>query len=274
LSLALRIPSEDSAAHAVETLTRPGAVVARRLGALLPEWRVERAVAVGRPRGACLRVDATPMHSEVAPAAPDVARALSILTDEVEQAAEAPATGSVDLAIVAATDPGEAAAAAAWRALVGRNDPGPVRRAIAYTAPPSDKPHFDFAAAVAAQRQAATLPQLELVRRAEPGQGRLWALLAPTCGTSAEATADAGEAAFVVSALARVAVSSGVTFEPWIATDGVGLLVGTRRALDGEPADAQARRLGRALGELVATTKPSPADVVATRDELAAAVGG
>jgi hypothetical protein len=38
--------------------------------------------------------------------------------------------------------------------------------------------------------------------------------------------------------------------------------------------DAQAVRLGRALGELVATTRPSPTELVAARDELATAVGG
>jgi hypothetical protein len=274
LSLALRLASENSASRAVALLAEPHSTLARRLAALRPEWRLERALAVGRPRGACLRIDATPLHGEVAPAASDVAHALAVVSDEVNRNLSADARGEIDGAIVGTTDPGDAAAAAAWHALVGRNETGETRSAVAYTAASADKSHFDLPAALAALRQASTQPLMEVVRRAEPGQGRLWALLAPTCGTTVEAAKDAGEAAFVVSALARTATGGDVTVEPWIATDGVGLLVGTRRASTNEGPDAQARRLGRALGELVAATRPSPPELVATRDELAAAVGG
>jgi hypothetical protein len=275
LSFALRLASEDAAARAVEVLVAPRSTLARRLSALRPEWRLDRAAVVGRPRGACLRIDTLPLAGDLGPSAPDVARALAVVSEEVRDAAQASTQGGgLDDAIVGTTDPTDAAAAAAWRALVGREKPGPERTFVAYAAGTAEKGRFDLAPALAAWREASAQPLFELVQRPEPGQGRLWALFAPTCGTSPEAASDAGEAALVASALARAATPGNVTLEPWIASDGVGLLAGTRRLGPDESSDAQARRLGRALGELVATARPTPAELVAARDELATAVGG
>jgi hypothetical protein len=274
LSLALRLPSEDAAARAADALATPRSTLLRRLAALRPEWQLERAIAVGRPRGACLRLEATPLAGELGPAALDVAKALSVLSEEAHDALRAPGARGVDDAIVGATDPSDAAAAAAWRALVGREQPGPERSFVSFSAGSADKGRFDLSAAVASYREASARPLLEVAERAERGQGRLWALLAPACGTGPETASDAGEAALVVSALARAAPPGDVSVEPWIATDGVGLLAGTRRLGPNEATGAQARRLGRALGELVATLRPAPAELVAARDDLAAAVGG
>jgi hypothetical protein len=274
LSLALRLGSEDAAARSADALARSQGALARRLSALRPEWQIDRVVAVGRPRGACLRLDATPLAGELGPAASDVAKALSVMSDEAHEAVQATSPRGVDDAIIGTTDAADAAAAAAWRALVGREQPGPERRFVAYGAGSADKGRFDLPAAIAAWRETTAQSLIEVARRGEPGQGRLWALLAPVCGTSAESASDAGEGALVVSALARAAPSGDVSIEPWIATDGVGLLAGTRRLGPDETTDAQARRLGRALGELIATTRPSPTELVGARDDLAAGVGG
>ncbi len=274
LSLALRLANEDAAARAADALATPRSTLVRRLGALRPEWQLERAIAVGRPRGACLRLEATPLSGELGPAALDVAKALSVLSEEAHAALGAAGASGLDEAIVGATDPTDAAAAAAWRALVGREKPGPERSSVSFAAGSADKGRFDLNAAIATFREASAQPLLEVARRAEPGQGRLWALLAPACGTAPESAGDAGEAALVTSALARAAPPGDVSVEPWIATDGVGLLAGTRRLGPNETTGAQARRLGRALGELIATLRPLPAELVAARDELAAAVGG
>jgi hypothetical protein len=275
LSFAQRLASEDAAAHAVEALVAPHGTLARRLGALRPEWHVDRAAVVGRPRGACLRIDALPLAGELGPAATDVAKALAIVGEEVRAAAHgSPRSGGLDDAILAATDPGDAAAAAAWRALVGREKPGPERTFVAYAAGSADKGRFDLPAALAAWQKASAEPLIEVVRRPEAGQGRLWAVLAPACGTSPEGASDAGEGALVVSALARAAPAGNVRVEPWIATDGVGLVAGTRRLGPEETSDAQAQRLGRSLGELIAATRPNPTELVAARDELASSLGG
>jgi len=274
LSLAFRLPSEDVAAHAARALAAPSSTLARRLAALRPAWQLERSAAIGRSRGACLRVDAVPAHAEVGPSATDVARALGIVAGEARDAAGIGRRGDLDEAIVGTTDPAEAAAAAAWRALVARGEPGAPRSAVAYVATAAEKPRFDLNAALTLERQAEKEPLFEVVRRSEPGQGRLWALFAPTCGTSVEAAATAGESALVASALARVAPGGDVTVEPWLAPDGVGLLVGTRRREPGESSDAQAVRLGRALGELIATARPSPTELAGARAELTSGLGG
>lgn len=274
LSLALRLRSEDVAARAARALAAPQATLSRRLAALRPAWQLDRSAAIGRARGACLRVDAVPVHAELGPTSTEVARALGVIAEEARDAVLNGARGELDEAIVGATDPAEAAAAAAWRALVGHGEPGPQRSAVAYVTSPAERPRFDLAAAVLAERQADKEPLFEVVRRAEPGQGRLWALFAPTCGTSVEAATTAGESALVVSALSRVAPSGDVTVEPWLAPDGVGLLAGTRRRVPGESSSAQAERLGRALGELIATARPSPTDVATARAELASGLGG
>ena len=274
LSLAVRLPNEDTAARAARALAAPGSALQRRLSALRPEWRLDRTLAIGRPRGACLRLDVVPTHSEVGPSATDVARALTVVAEESRAFGAAPGRGELDEAIAGATHPGDAAAAAAWRALVGRDEPGPVRTAVSYSATPAERGRFELAAAVSAERQAEKEPFIEVARRAEPGQGRLWALFAPTCGTSVESAASAGESALVVTALARSAPEGEVTVEPWLAPDGAGLLVGTRRLTPAETTAAQATRLGRALGELVATARPTPTDLASAREELTSGLGG
>jgi len=274
LSLALRVSNEDAAARAARDLAAPDSVLSRRLRALRPEWRLERAAAVGRPRGACLRIDAVPRDADLGPGAPDVARALGVVSDEAQRALTPDARGYLDEAIAAAADPADAASAAAWRALVGREKAGAQRSAVAYSTTPGERSRFDLPGAIAAERQAEREPMLELSRRPEPGQGRLWALLAPTCGTSVESAMNAGEAALVVSALASSVTADDVSVEPWIAADGVGVLVGTRRREPGESSDDQAVRLGRALGELVATSRPTPTDLAHARDELMSSLGG
>jgi hypothetical protein len=274
LSLALRLPSEDVAARAARALAAPQATLSRRLASLRPAWQLDRSAAIGRFRGACLRVDAVPVHAELGPSATEVARALGIVAEEARDAVLHSARGDLDEAIVGATDPAEAAAAAAWRALVGHGEPGAQRSAVAYVTLPAERPRFDLTAAIIAERQADKEPLFEVVRRAEPGQGRLWALFAPTCGTSVESALTAGEAALIVSALSRVAPNGDVTVEPWLAPDGIGLLAGTRRREPGESSHAQAERLGRALGELIATARPSPTELATARAELASGLGG
>ena len=274
LSLAVRLPNEDTAARAARALAAPSSTLVRRLSALRPEWRLDRSMAIGRPRGACLRLDVVPTHSEVGPSATDVARALTIVAEESRALGTLTGRGDLDEAIAGATHPGDAAAAAAWRALVGHGEPGVVRTAVSYSATPAERGRFDLATAVIAERQAEKEPLVEVARRAEPGQGRLWALFAPTCGTSVESAASAGESALVVSALARSAPEGEVSVEPWIAPDGVGLLVGTRRLTPAESSDAQAVRLGRAIGELVATARPTPTDIASAREELTSGLGG
>jgi hypothetical protein len=157
--------------------------------------------------------------------------------------------------------------------LVGREQGGETRAFTGYTTTPAERARIDLAAALTAQREAAQRAAFELVQRQETGQSRFVMLLASTCGTAGETTADAGEAALVVSALARARTGAEIGIEPWIATDGVGLLVQGGRLGAREAAVEQARRVAAALGELLATARTTPHEVVAARDGLLSALG-
>jgi hypothetical protein len=87
-------------------------------------------------------------------------------------------------------------------------------------------------------------PVIEARTRVEQGQGETWILLASTCGTLAEAGHDAGTGAMVATAAAMQAAEAGedARIEPFIATDGLGLIAhGPEHA--GESPGAHARRL-------------------------------
>ncbi|HEY3496849.1 MAG TPA: hypothetical protein VGK73_19255 [Polyangiaceae bacterium] len=275
LSVAVRVGNADSAVATADALGRAQSLLSRRLAALDPPWRIERASAVARPRGACVRVDVLPPDGDPGPSAADVARASAVIGEELRWVHVPTAGGELDEAVLRPTDPGEAAAAAAWRALVGKRAAGPARRLAAYTAKANERGRFDLAAAVAAQREAEARASVELASRAERGQARLFALLASTCGTTGETSADAGEAALVVSALARSAAREGsdVTFEPWIAGDGVGILAHAAPRNPREDARAQAARIGAALGQALAAPRTDSEDVARAREALLDQVG-
>ncbi len=277
LSIALRLPSAGVALSAAESLGEARSTLSRRLETLRPPWRLERSAATVRARGACLRVDALPPPGDPGPSGTDVARVLSLLSDEVDrEVAQAGryAASALEEALLRPTDPGEAAAAAAWRGLGERLPAGAARRLVAYVAPAADRARVDLGRAMAEVRDSLAKPLFETRVRVESGQAGFWMLAANTCGTGGESLADAGEAASVVTALTLVQKSrDGVSFEPWIATDGVGLLAHAPRRSPSELPAEQARRVASALGDLIATTRPTPSVRLTAQEELLDALG-
>jgi hypothetical protein len=277
LSVALRLASGGVALVAAESLGEAQGTLARRLEALRPAWRLERAAATLRPRGACVRVDALPPPGDPGPTGAEVARVLALVSDEVDrQVAESGrnAGSAVEEALLRPSDPGDAAAAAAWRGLSERLPAGVTRRLIAYAAPLADRNRVELARALAEHRETLAKPAFETRVRTEAGQATFWMLLANTCGTASESAADAGEAASLVSALTLARESrDGVVFEPWIAADGVGVLAHGPRRSPGESHAEQALRIARALGDLVATERPAPATRLVAEENLLAALG-
>lgn len=272
LSVAVRLADPDVALSAARALGGADSTLAQRLGALDPPFRLERAVAVGRANGACLRLDALAPSGDPGPTGVEAARALTVLNEEIDRALPLPVTRRLEEAVTEPSDPREAAAAAAWSALVTKAGGEPARRVVSYVGKESDRGRFDLASGVAEVQRDAQNPIVELVNRVERGQGRLWALFAGSCGTGAETSNDAGEAATLVSALARSGAAPDVRFEPWIASDGVGILAHTGRRSPAESSGEQARRLGAALGELFSIQRPEPMEVVAAREGLLAAL--
>jgi hypothetical protein len=123
-------------------------------------------------------------------------------------------------------------------------------------------------------RESLARPIFETRVRAESGQSGFWLLAASTCGTAGESVADAGEAASLVSALALVQKSrDGVLFEPWIAPDGIGILAHAPRLSAAELPAEHARRVASALGDLIATSRPTPTARLTAHEELLDALG-
>jgi hypothetical protein len=277
LSMALRLPSAGVALEAAEALGDARSTLARRLETLRPPWRLERVSASVRPRGACLRADALPPPGDPGPTGGEVAKVLALVADEIDRGvvlAGRSAGSALEEALLRPTDPGEAAAAAAWRGLAERLPAGAPRRLIAYAAPVSDRSRVDLGRAMAELREAQTKSIFEMRARSETGQAGFWLLVASTCGTGGESLADAGEAASLVSALTLAQRSSdGVSFEPWIATDGVGILAHAPRRSPAESPVEQARRVAGALGDLISTARPTPTARLTAHEALLDALG-
>jgi hypothetical protein len=248
LTLALRTGDAGAALEAARTLGSPGASLSARLAAFEPRWTVERIVGTTRPRGACLRIDLRGPRGDPAPPLADVARVALLLEEEAKRAS-ASARGNraaLDAGVLGATDPREAAAVAAWRALSGRLEPGPERRVVGYVA--SGESSAELERTLERERAAAARATLELRARVEAGQGEAWLLLASTCGTSGETESDAGHTALAIRALTDPRARGEVVLEPWITADGMGVLAHGPRRASGESPEQHARRLAASLG--------------------------
>ncbi|HKO48142.1 MAG TPA: hypothetical protein VJV79_10485 [Polyangiaceae bacterium] len=272
LSVALRVADADAALASLRTLSTRRATLASRLRSFLPGFTLERVAFQARPRGACLRVDLSLPEGEPGVTPKETALAVTLVTEEAH-APESAAPGAIEENIIEPSDPRQAAARAAWRALTGQQEPGPERRMVAVTVHPAERPAFSgFANSL---REFETRPQrapLETRLRAEPGQAELWILLGSPCGTLAESNDNAGQSALALT-MAAHETSADVALEPWITPDAVGLLAhAPRRAL--ESASEQAERVARALARAL-SERSAAADALATaQSELFLAVGG
>jgi hypothetical protein len=148
-------------------------------------------------------------------------------------------------------DAREAAERAAWWALVDQGTPPPRAGGGSVTLViPSRRGMKDDAGAVLRDSLASAMtrataawdkPVVEARTRVEAGQGEAWVLVGSPCGAD-ESDTEAGLSAIVASATADLAQARGVSVEPWVAVDGVGLLAHAA-PLAGETPTALARRL-------------------------------
>lgn len=280
LALALRVSSPEAAIGAARTLSREGSDFALRLSAADPGWSVLRVIATARPRGACLRIDLEPPHGNPGPRAEQVARAANIAFDEAARtlgSGSGSASSALDENVLGASDPREAAAVAAWRALSGRLEPGATRRFASFRARSGEATARAARALERELSRAGSTPEkLDLERRArvEAGQGELWVLLASPCGTRMESDSDAGLTATVLHALAaRRARGTDVGIEPWVTPDGAGLFAHAPRR-PGESLRAHAERVAATLARTLFGFRLSSQEVALARADLLARLGG
>jgi len=115
---------------------------------------------------------------------------------------------------------------------------------------------------------------LQLVRAVEPGQGRLYALIASPCATWSESRRTVGTTSLFLRTLAtRYQETQGVVFEPWVTPAGAGLIAHAVRLSATESPERQARRLGDALGRLLTTQQIDVGELWNVRSSLLAQVG-
>ena len=272
LSIALRMPDADAALASLRTLTASRAPLAARLRTFLPGFSLERVAFQARPRGACLRVDLSLPEGDPGVTPKEAALAVSLVSEEARAGALSPPR-SLEENIIEPNDPRQAAARAAWRALTGRSEAGPERRAVAVSVHPAERPAFEgFESAL---RELETKPQrapLETRVRAEPGQSELWVLVGSPCGTLGESNDNAGQSALALT-MAAHETSAEVELEPWITPDAVGLLAHSPR-LALESAAEQAERVARALARALSERSGAGDALAIAQGELFSAVGG
>jgi hypothetical protein len=253
LTLALRLGDADAAIDAGLVLGARDSELLRHLEALSPPWRLERATAVARRRGACLRLDLAPPKGDPAPNALETARVAALVESAATRAIGRAETGALDESVLRPSDPRRAAALAAWRALPVSVESEAHRSVLAYQVEPAaHASSAELGAAFNAVRAQLSRPSFEITTRAEPGQGELWLLLASPCGTGAESVKDAGALALALRTLAARSFDASVSLEPWVSVDGVGLLAHAPRGAGDETPSDQATRVAQALGRAIA----------------------
>ncbi len=249
ITVAARVADAPSAVSAAERLGDARGALRARLSALPSPFRVTEVLGVAHPRGGCVAITAEAEGATAVTAnaflgaagasgaagGPITASALAaaIVRKEIAAEAHAPAEPGIAIrAVLAAADPRDAAARAAWWTLSSPVAGAPDRWATALALPPDERGDLgpashrfeaDFASAVKASEAAV----VERRSSVEQGQGEVWVLLASPCGTTDEGPYDAGSSA--VGALAvldheRRIAGGGVAIEPWITPDGVGLV--------------------------------------------------
>jgi hypothetical protein len=285
LTLAVSTPSADIAAAASRRAGDPEGPLVTRLRALAVPFRLVEARASVRPRGGCLAVTldtarVTPSHlvadgaalaAALARQELEFARSSSLDAGAVPRAAGWPLGPAARAAVRLASDPRDAAELGGLWSLsaAGAADEKPTY-AVALAIPPPtadarESPVESGAPPPVARRFSAALERavaawnaptiVERVGRLERGQGELWLVLGSPCGALAEGSADPGMTALsLMTALAAQPGSNarGVTLEPWVAPDGVGVVAHAARAAGESVAALTARVAEEAARVLLA----------------------
>ncbi|HEX2732463.1 MAG TPA: hypothetical protein VHM70_12695 [Polyangiaceae bacterium] len=247
LSLAIRTEQIAKAPAAADALLRADSSLRLAAEAFRPPWRLLDATAILRPRGACLVAE----FQGSGTASAEVATALSSYL----AAALANTPGVNPATLVGASDPREAALAAAWLAFNGEQPPKESRWVV-HAGPDASRLQATF--------HKLEPPLIGLNLRPEKGQGRIWALLTSRCSTAHELPETSGHTFAALSVAARSAPKSPhLQLEPWFNGSQVGI-IGSVSALDTDSANELAQALGRAL----LSVGRSEQVAAATRSEL------
>lgn len=285
----LDVGSSSAAVAAAESLGDPRGPLATRLAGLELPFRLKEATGTAHARGGCVGL----VLEAATNAPPDdvaarVADAIAITHVEADvHLAEGGLLRDGRTLARRSGDAREAAERAAWWALAKAEEPsargqraprsfgGSVTLAMPgkRNASPKEKETVEpsretLSAALERASTAWKRPVAEGRVRVERGQGEAWVLVASPCGTDAETDADSGLTSLVVAAAAENAKSAGdARVEPWMTSDGAGLLA-HGPALPGETAAAHTRRLADVAARSFAAEPITPAALSRARGAL------
>jgi hypothetical protein len=276
----VRTAAPERAVAAAPGLGEPRGPLATRLAALDAPAHVRSIVAAAHADGGCIAATLELSARDIGTDAPSrIATAAALARQELAvEVADAPAPADLPRRIAtAARDPRDAAERAAWWALAGRRRDladGELRFGITVgIASPRDAIEPVHADALVAEIDRATIawhsPVVEARTRVERGQGEVWVVVGTPCGTLPEAAADAGAgAAVTTSAAMQATVGAGdVRVEPFVTTEGVGVIAhGPPHT--GETPAAHARRLADTAARAFAADSLDDATVARARTAL------
>ncbi len=278
-----RTATPERAVAVAPALGDPRGPLVSRLAALDAPARVHSVVATAHVDGGCLAATIDLSARALASDAPTrIATAAALARQELAvEIADGAAPPELGREITErAADPRDAAERAAWWSLAGRhagaNDGEPSMAITVGLAPPRDAPNpVGGGDAIRTEIDRATLawraPVVEARTFVERGQGETWVLLASPCGTAPESNADAGLGAAVAMASAAQAADSArdARFEPYVGTDGIGVLA-HGPARPGESPQAHARRLADSTARAFAADAIEPERAAQARIALLA----
>ncbi len=275
--VAVRVANAFSAVTIAERLAAPGSAFRGRLSGLSNPFRPAEVAGFARSHGGCVSITLDPVEpigaGELERAA---ARAAVVARHEISiESSATPNTSNVVRQILSATDPRESASRAAWWALSTPVHGLPSHSAVVLGLPARSSLSSSGSSGQVFvqehQRAMASLAGQVAERRVavERGQGELWLLVGSSCGVADEGATDAGSSALsLLSAIAAQGTNTGVTMEPWIGAEGVGLFAHAPPKDDHEtPADL-ARRISDAAMRALSPATPTTSSLVDARASM------
>ncbi len=261
ITIAAYVGDPAIAAVAAEALGRRDGALAARVATLAEPWRLVEVTGSARPRGGCVSVELeAERRTQGTPLESSAALATATARKEMELAvARASGSGAATREILSAHDPREAAARAAWWALAEPSKAAPAW-VVALGAPAADRgAAVDGARFKQQLERSVTAARAAVVERrvaVERGQGELWLLLASPCGVAEEGQRDAGSGAIAAIASVEARRETGdVALEPWVTSDGIGVLAHAAPRDDKETPVDLARRVGDAAARALVASE-------------------
>lgn len=279
-TVALRVGDAHLATRAAERVSEPESALALRLASLPSNFRVTEVVATARPRGGCISatIEAKQPADDPRAWAQAAATVRKELETELGESSYGPA-GDPWQAVVEASDPRRAASLLAWWSIAGeRSADEPIRAFIRAELPAKSRGKAEpsqlderFAALLAEAEPVREARIFEPLVRVERGQDRLWLLLASPCGVHDESEEEAGLTALSVlsAVMAEEGPRDGVTIEPWLSAEGIGVLAHASPR-KGESPRAHARRVAEEVARALLLSTRSKAGFFKARSMLLA----